>query len=289
MRKLSTLSAVFLAALFVACAPKKIEPFSSLENKGLLALSSTNPYLGANLYIAKEAERSPLFRAFLEGRGGPTAMAINRPSRGAPEMEMYFAKNGERYTAYLENTHDSYEWIVSGPFPMDREEARELSRLEATTFGEPVFIVFSEKVRFHEVGNTKRVERIIMPVIPPTPAPTPKPSKVETKQMSEAPKNSSTREEIENFKPANADQEALRTAQGYAKRSPTGDVIHTTQHPAETIDMIARWYTGDAKNAAQLGIDNGFSDVNKAVGMGKTIVIPFKLLTNVKRMPLEFK
>lgn len=289
MRRLSTLTAITFAAILVACAPKRVEPFSSLENKGLLALSAGNPYLGSNLYIAKEAERSPLFRAFLEGKGGPTAISISRPSRGAPEMEMYFAKNGERYTAYLENSQDSYEWIVSGPFPMDREEARELGRLEATTFGEPVFVVFGEKIRFHEIGNTKRVERIILPIVPPTPAPTPKPTKVEAQKLPEAPKNASTREEIENYKPENVDQEALRTAQGYAKRSPTGDVLHTTQHPAETIDMISRWYTGDAKNAAEIGRDNGVSDPNKAIGMGKTVVIPYKLLTNVKRMPLEFK
>jgi len=59
---------------------------------------------------------------------------------------------------------------------------------------------------------------------------------------------------------------------------------HTVRYQGETLSLIAKWYTGEAKNWSILSRENSSVSPNK-LKIGTTIQIPRNLLTNTEPMP----
>jgi hypothetical protein len=261
---------LFLLAL-PHCTPS-LEKFNSLANQGILPLSNDNPHVGANLFLAQEAERSSYLMNFLKQRGGPTAIEILTEGRLEPTIILFYPLQKEVYAADLSREAQSYQWLIRGPFMMERQDYRDLNGMGVAFAAEPLFLVRGQKIRF---GGKPVVtnERELLPVVP-TPLPTP--IRKPTRKVIRAPEPTQTP-----FKAMNSDQQALSLSQGFAERAENGDLIHVVNGDNEKLEELVKWYTGSQSNASTIAAKNSLS-TGAILTKGTRITIPFTLVKQFK-------
>ena len=280
------LLALLVIVTLVSCSSTVFPKYSALVNQGILPLSTSNAYLGANLFISEEASRSRQLYNFLAARGGPTAIELTEEGGHPPHLLMFYPRDKEVFAAELtdleaQNGLRFREWVIRGPYSIDRKDYRQLARLEGSFAGEPVFMISGRehRFRFQPPDADEQIKTVLVPVLP-TPKPTPKPKKpkVIVQKGEEKPK-------AEDFKPLNADQQAIRMAQGYVERAENGDAIHTVTSVNETLKEIAKWYTGNELNLIAIAATNQISQPDAPLIPGARIRIPIASLATEKRMP----
>ena len=89
------------------------------------------------------------------------------------------------------------------------------------------------------------------------------------------------------FKPLNSDQQAIAISKGFARRTGNGDLIHSVRTSSESLESIAKWYTGSSEKASLLASENNLSPT-ESLTPGLEIKIPLKELKQVKMMPPGF-
>ena len=104
-----------------------------LRNRGPVALSSNNPYLAANLLVSREMETSPELQGFVEHRGAPAALEVEKSLLGPLIAYFYYPENREEYV--LEKIEGT--WIIRGPTLIERSTFKEVSRLTSNEQGNP--------------------------------------------------------------------------------------------------------------------------------------------------------
>ncbi len=291
---LKLLSVVPLAFLFVACT-QEIRSYPSLVNQGILPLSTTNPYLGANLFLGNEAENSRYLMHFLEHRGAPSAIEITQQSLSTAHMILYYPRDREAYAADLQQYRRpdnaiKSEWVVRGPYPIERQDFRVLTQLDGSLIGEPIFYINGKQHRFRfEPPPDKRLKPPL-PEYVPAPKPTPRPVKRAPKVVvskSDKPEAGPTpvKPEVpQNFKNLSSDQMALLHAQGYALRDKSGDVLHVVKSDKESLQSIVKWYTGGESGVSEVAAANGLKP-EEPLSIGLKVRIPEGLVKEPKRMP----
>ncbi len=162
-----TLIGLSLILLLSGCAATTA-PKNPLVNRGILPLSTNNPYLGSNLAVATEAERSSYLFQFLKSRGAPVAIEIEQDKFSAPHLVMYYPREKEVFVAVLDQRETSYQWVVTGPFGIEREDFRKLAELNTALAGEPVFMIRGQRYRFR-FQKDESARRVLVPVLPPEP------------------------------------------------------------------------------------------------------------------------
>lgn len=281
-------SIVLLTGLVaISGCSSNLETARTLSNQGVLGLSDQNAYLGSNLFLAREAEKSQFLFNFLKARGGPTAIKVVEDNFQAPQIYMYYLREKELYIAELDDQRGGSsigyrQWIVRGPFGLPRKDYREVSQLQLS--GEPVFMIFGKPYRFGK--QPERAEQFDLQVVvppPPPPTPKPKPAKKQTTEVSNKVPATPTPPAI--FTPLNFDQQALMMSQGFAERSRNGDVIHTVRSSSESIADIARWYTGDALKSSAILQANPTITTPESMSVGTRVTIPAPLVKQFKQMP----
>jgi len=280
---LEALVGLTIAVCMAACSSPK-NNFPTLANTGVLPLSTNNPYVGANLYLSDEMARSPYLRNFLKGRGAPTAIEVIQDSFNPTRVLMFYPGDREVYAADVVDQKDSHQWIIKGPFGIERQDYRSLAALESSLQGDPVLIDGGRPVRFRRPGAPQPVTEVLKPRVP-TPTPTPVPTKKPVKR----PVIKAPAEQLPDpkaFKPLNSDQQALAMSQGFAERADNGDIIHTVGGETETITAIAAWYTGLTTHAKPIADLNG-TNLTDPLPRGKRIRIPGAHLKNLKAMPAK--
>lgn len=207
-RALTQIFIAFGLALGIGCSAATTT-FSSLSDQGIVPVSSENPFMGSNLFLAKEMEESSYLYNFLKERGAPQAIALQGEREDDARMIMYYSGARESYSAtpHIDPTLRNREWIISGPFALDRSSYREVSQLPATQGA--VFEIFGRR---EVLGGPLRAPetRVIAPAFVPTPkanAPRKRSPKKGTTNQSAAPSPSSPGGE-----PANFDQQAIAEA-----------------------------------------------------------------------------
>lgn len=279
MRKLLPLVALFL--MLFGCSATGNEQFNSLTDQGILPLSTNNAYLGSNLFLANEFTRSSHLFNFLHERGAPAAMELEGTRFSAPHLLLYYPREKQVYMADLASNDKQYQWIVRGPFQIERKDFRELARTLRSDIGEPQFMYHGKLFRFRPTAE--ELARL-------NPTPTPTPSPVPTKKPIKKPKVITKVDDVagtpapkadEPFKPLNSDQQAIAMAQGFAERAPNGDVIHTVKGDGETFEKIAEWYTGSANNALDIATVNS-QTLQSKLSPGNRIQIPLKMIKQFK-------
>lgn len=280
MRKLTILSLLLTAWIFYAgCSSSFDTPFQSLIDQGPLPLSSENAFVGSNLFLSQEFARSSNLYNFLKSRGAPQAIELKE--KGGPQMHLFYPSDKEYFTGQLVRDELHYEWVVRGPFKLQRNQYRELVRMNLPFHDEPIFSYQRKPFRF----KLSAAEILALtPTATPTPTRTPvikkKPVKVITK-LENDPNAPTPTPSMEAWKPLTYDQQAIMMAQGFAERSPTGDVIHTVKGEDETMEKISEWYTGSAANAAQIVQLNGLAE-GTVLKPGMRIQIPLKSVKQFK-------
>ncbi|MBN8548198.1 MAG: LysM peptidoglycan-binding domain-containing protein [Deltaproteobacteria bacterium] len=272
------MAAVLLCVFISACAKGRVEEYPSLANQGILPLSTTNAFVGSNLFIANEAERSPYLYNFLKAKGGPLAIEIIEPKFGAARILMFYPHEREVYAADIQEREYSRQWIIRGPYGIDRKDYRKLGSLDSSMSGAPLFFIRGKLERFKYEEQPEQPVQVLQPVVPtPVPAkPTPKKKVVKKTEVKKA-------ESPGEFKPLNSDQQAIQMSMGYAERASNGDVVHTVKSDTETLESIAKWYTGSTTNAEQLAKANALG-AKDPLAIGTRISIPVTLVRNFKIM-----
>jgi hypothetical protein len=272
--------------LLISCSTYSKHSSSSLANQGILPLSTTNPYLGTNLFLAQQAENSAILYNFLKKRGGPTAMELIDESFGKPRMLLYYPRNKEVYAVDLEKRNNVIEWFPRGPFGIERNDFKSLVGTTTSMLGEPVFILRGKesRFRFSKAPSETKVITPHVPVITPNPTPAPIIKKIGNKKTTTETSPGTEAPSINNFKPLNTDQQALMMAKGYAERADNGDVIHTVKGTKETISNIVKWYTGGIKDLEKIKQMNSVTS-DEPISQGTRVRIPLASLKNLKAMP----
>ncbi len=306
--------ATLFAALFMffiaGCTGAKYM-FPTLVNRGILPLSTTNAYQGSNLFLAKELEKSSYLFRFLETRGAPDAIEILEENPGHPELYLYYTADNSVYIGDLRADERNRQWIVRGPYGIDRHHYRLLNEERNALVGEPVFDLYGSPYRFTAATDPRKMAKRLEPEIPylaapsPTPEPSPSPEPTpeeeeeaqESKQTSKedfpraSPFDYDTRITADipdlndrNFIPKNTDQKALLLAQGYAPRSQNGDILHRVRHKRDTLSVIVEWYTGSRDNYAAVMKYNKIDD-SKPLKKGTVVKIPLSMIERTKLLP----
>lgn len=294
-RRTSSLRNAFIGAaaalIVLAACSKTVQTSSSLENQGILGLSSTNAYLGSNLFLGQEAERSSYLFSFLKQRGGPQAIRVTQAPLEAPRVELFYPEKKEYYVAELVAGENFRQWVVRGPFGIRRADFKELSALGDEYRGEPLFQIYRRPYRFGTATPATvatpgaLIPRIPLPPPPtPTPRPRPKTKTLAVKPTPVPPPQLTAPKSPQDFTPLNSDQQAILMSQGFAERAENGDVIHTVRSTKESLTAIASWYTGTTDNAEAIAKANAI-DVGSALNSGMRVRVPLELLTQLRTMP----
>ena len=270
------------------------ETYPALTNKGLLPLSDSDAYMGANYFMSKEMEKSSFLYSFVKTRGAPTAIELVQGSMQPHRLIMFYAREQEVYVASPADRDSGRQWIVRGPYQIDWRDNRQVQRVQMAMKGEPVFSLWNKPQRF-PAAYRPAPERTVKPVLPPLPPPPPprrrvaakpKPPVIKAPAVPASPAPSPTPDPAQ-FKPLNIDQQALMMSQGYAERAENGDLIHTVKVDTQTFERISRWYTGAPGNAGEIAKFNG-ADPAKDPLKGERIRIPLGLIKQFKVMPDDF-
>ncbi|RMG40374.1 MAG: LysM domain-containing protein [Candidatus Dadabacteria bacterium] len=276
-----------LVAILWGCSPARLKEHPSLINHGILPLSTNNPYVAANILLAREAEKSTYLFNFLKNRGAPTAIEIIQDSFGPTRMLFFYPAEKEVYRATLEQSKNFREWLISGPYQISRQDYRTLASYESSLYGEPLFIIWDKPYRF-KYKSKQKFAGVLEPDIPPPPKPRPKrktravKKHVSTGQPVEA--GVSTSSVTVDWSKLNTDQKAIFLSKGFAERTANGDLIHRVTREDETLAEIAEWYTKSKLNAAKIAAYNKLSP-SAALTPGMQIKIPRTLLKRFKVMP----
>lgn len=272
------------------------EPYASLANQGILPLSVDNSFNGANLFVAQEAERSRILLNFLNGRGGPRAIQIVDDGASYPIMYLYYPEEREVFAASLELGAQYRQWVVRGPYAIERRIFRELVKLSPGTAGEPLFHLGGRNIRFRPpVSKPPTVLTPVLPTPTPTPMPTARPKVRPTPRHAEikplgtptpsgaiAPKFDPSTDPTTG-KTINTDLRALITSQGFVDRDPNGDGVHVVKSEHETLEKISAWYTGSDKNVPQIATASGIPEGKELIA-GQKVKIPKSLLTRFRAL-----
>jgi hypothetical protein len=210
---LAALAAVVASLSYlVACSPQYNATFTNIANQGVVPVSADNAYVGSNIFLAKEMEESVYLYNFMQRRGSPQAIEVVGSSEEKAELTLFYSDKNESYraTPQIDKRSKTKEWIVRGPYAIDRNYWRQITSLPNEG---GVFEVFGKKEVFG--GRAVAAEtRVIAPAFVPTPHPTPRPVKKKvapSKDTTGAPAISGPI-----GTPSNLDQEALLEA----RRSP---------------------------------------------------------------------
>ncbi len=138
------LSAATTIALLAGCAPSATT-FTNLSGHGIVPVSSDNPYMGANIFLAKEMEESNYLYKFMKEKGAPQAIELTGTSEENASMRLFYSGNQEVYTAspQIDPTLRSREWIIRGPYSIERVDYREVSQLDGRAGG--IFEIFGRR------------------------------------------------------------------------------------------------------------------------------------------------
>jgi hypothetical protein len=270
-----------LSLTAMSCANRNPE-FAPLHDQGIIPVSRTNPYVGSNLYLAHEMEQSTYLYNFLKEKGVPQAIKIDGSSENSAQLELFYAGRAEVYqaTPIRNDTPGSTEWVVRGPYTMDKNDYREVSQLPATSAAE-----FEIWGRRETIGASEAIaeQRVILPAFVPTPRPHPR------RRPSTKPAASSDNGPAVSGMPSSTggsmtlDQQALIESKEYAERSPNGDVIHVVKSESETVTSISNWYTGSGDNAKKVAEKNNIP-LDAKLNPGTKIFVQGDIVVNPKTM-----
>lgn len=263
-----------------------LKSYQTLVNQGILPISPGNAYLGTNLFLGSETSKSRVLREFLHSRGAPGAIEIIEERFKSPQMRLFYPRQFQVYLADLATTKNTHEWIIRGPFNIEREDFRKLQSIEKTNYEAAPFIVDGEIERFIKATPTP------LPTVVPTPQPTIKPPPAKKKIKTPLKTVPSEKAEIAPTQgitliPSgpglNSDQQAIRVSKGLTELTPEGDILHKVVNSSETLEVIAKWYTGDpaqAKTIAEFNAIPAGSELPK----GAKLKIPKAIVKNEKAL-----
>jgi hypothetical protein len=221
-RRMTIIRGVALVSLCVvtACSAGNPYTFSSLSEEGILLVSSENPYLGSNIFLSNEMEESRYLYKFMKEKGAPQAIELTGHDIDRSELKLFYSGRQEMYTAVPEfdRALGTKEWIVRGPYALERSAYRQVSGLPSGQGG-----VFEIRGRREVLGGELRAAetRSIPPVFvqPIQPQAKKRPTRAAQAKNQAPAKIFAGEDPLKN--PSNLDQQALAEARQGKKNGQT--------------------------------------------------------------------
>ncbi len=277
---------LFSILILVSCASQTgQEPVlvQRLKNRGPIVLSTHNPYLAANMLLSSEIESSRELKGFIEHRGAPPAIEVQKVFLEEADIRLYYPRAKEFYLLEWVNG----AWLIQGPQALEERKLLELRQRGVRGGEDPVFLTpirtptaleeppSAEGIEFgagSEEGLVSRKESM----------------------LAGTGMESSTADIQNSFSsPAAGTEQAAalvdiisRYGRDEAELTPKGDLVHYVTSERETLALLALWYTEDASNTGRLARMNNLSS-SRALEPGDTVIIPKYLLRNTKRLSDE--
>jgi len=288
-----------LALAIFGCTPYLDHATPGIVNRGVIPLSANDAFLGSNIFLAREMERSPYLFNFIKSRGTPRAIEIIDEFSRPTKMLLFYTAEQQVYVSEfslrpIPGTNQGVkDWIIRGPYAISRQDYRDLIGNEPSFYNKqiPLFIWGSEKRFGATPAPLPTVSAVIAPTPPPTPIPKPLKKGVTKKVtpiiVAAPPSPTASTGELDpnRFALLNTDQQALLLSRGFAARNVAGDVIHTVTRENLTLLEILNWYCkcqGESELDALASVNN--LDKSKTIALGKKITIPVRLVKETKRL-----
>ena len=159
-----------LVTLCLGCATRH-PTFSSVTEKGVLPISKTNPFMGANIFLAHEMEESNYLYNILRKEGAPQAIKVSGRTPSSSLLELYYVERLMLYraSAQLDLVLGTREWMIEGPYPIDRQTYQQVHTLQGEGVG-GLFEIFGKRELLDGHSHSSPT-RVIKPVFIPTPKP----------------------------------------------------------------------------------------------------------------------
>ncbi len=125
--RVRTVILALISTSVLACA-LNLQPamlVDRIKNRGPVAISSSNPYIVANQYLDYQKETSVNIAQFLNTRGMPAAIEIQKPLFETTKTYIYYPENGEYYIL----AEMSDDWSVAGPYRLSPKKARQIEEV----------------------------------------------------------------------------------------------------------------------------------------------------------------
>jgi hypothetical protein len=285
------LSFGFFSGCSIVSAPQENGLIYRLKNRGPVPLSSDNPFLAANLLIAKEMEKSPEVAGFVKHRGAPAALEVEKGIFSGLVLHFFYPENREQFT--FEQVDNG--WFIRGPETIEKEKFTSVAQITRTLVGEPRleynYMSPSQEKALNDKNSNRAIEEFETRRSASETAREPDSFNraLDSYQAAEPraggafqspssrryQKPVSTREQLQEL--------VSRTAEANAEVTPKGDLVHYVTYQGETLSMIARWYTGDRANVGRLARMNRLPHPDH-LEIGDTLIIPSYLIQNKKRL-----
>lgn len=252
-----------------------------IKNRGPLALSTDNPYLVANLFLAEEAKSNETLKGFISHRGAPPVIELQGDIFNNLNMKLFYPETREYFLADDETGY----WIVNGPYRIPDSEAELINEIAKDVKKEPVLVSHDDPQTTSELAKSPPIARLPTDLKPMDPKADPflGQSKIEpTGTVKPEPAVNTPKMSVS--KTVELEKIRSRYASRPAELTPKGDIVHYVNSADESLRMIAEWYTDDPDNAQRLARINRLSG---RVRLGDMIIIPSYLVTFKGRMPEE--
>lgn len=104
------------------------ELITQLENQGPVPVSASNPNLPGNELLAHETAISPELAHFINRRGMPDALGVEKPYFSPLSLQLYYPDQNEFYSL----VKDGEVWLIRGPLTVPTNISGELVTLKSS-------------------------------------------------------------------------------------------------------------------------------------------------------------
>lgn len=279
------LNSLFIVSLGLAASgcSKYFSKYGSLYDAGILPLSTENPYMATNSFIAQEMQRSSFLTSFIKEKGAPHAIQIKRDGKS---LTLYYPRNKTFYSASkVSEGATTRQWLTTGPFKMSRPDFLELRGLKLNLRDEPA-LFFGDPVKDPvDLISDRPAPKIQPQIVVVQPTATPKVRKKNKLKGQVSSKDGAAKANPTSINPTplpNADQQAISLSKQFAPRALNGDLIHLVNFEGESLESISSWYTGSLGNLGAISIANNL-EPGQRLKRGESILIPVNLVKNLVR------
>ncbi len=292
MVKACSLSAAIL--LLNSCSSFDLIPSDSLmqrvNGRGPVLVSEDNPYLAANLLLQQESKKSKELAGFLTEEGQPTAISVQQKIMQPASMTLYYKNDMKQYNMELLRG----VWVIDGPFPISDSSVEELLKSQSSSqlLNEPVIKKTTQAKPLDSAEKTQKIAEIKNTPIARQHQLTPKESfdlnatdqaDYEPLFDDKAQDHTKIKEALEPAEEQPADSGDTQAAdiqnRALAETTPRGDVVHYISSEAESLELLAIWYTGNQMTLSRIAKANNIS-VDSQVNLGDQVIIPAELVKN---------
>ncbi len=261
---------------------------NSLRNRGAVPLSTQNPYIAGNLLLSTEMDKSPELRGFIQSRGAPRAIEVAKKFASPTLLRLYYTETQEYYVA----EQSGKDWLIHGPKKIPDSGMKLLFSIIELTKNAPLLKIPNEvtappnSIEKNAPAITEepdiRQPDIAMDIKDRT---TSDNTTWQPATIKEPPHlNSLPQSETVSQDPLIPVVLRLKdTVTENAEISPKGDLVHYVTYPGESLTMISRWYTLEARNVGRIARINNIQNPSN-LEIGDSIVIPGYLVKNKARL-----